>query len=257
MSTFTYEVVGDYAEKDGLKVRSIAYNGREPKFDIRHWTEKNGEEVMGKGVTLSIEEMLWLSTELPKVIQGIVGNAAPDTEDAENDTEDDSDDDSEDDTSKTTELLRYVVQSAEEKEPDNTKLHGIIIAKGKSYATNNELIVKVNEKVNDIDKVADNPKLRETVGMFELMEKKGLNIGEINKFKSAYKTIQGKAGTYYYSFGKGKPTINARYLGKSLEALDGKIKYTDAGMLTVSSDKGTSLILPMSNEIEEVGLIEV
>ena len=58
MAEFKYEVVKEYAENEGLKIRLVSYNGREPKYDIRHWSEKNGEEVMGKGVTLTADQLI-------------------------------------------------------------------------------------------------------------------------------------------------------------------------------------------------------
>lgn len=248
MSNFSYEVVADYAEKDSLKIKAIAYNGREAKFDIRHWSEKNGEEVMGKGVTLTLEELMWLAKELPSVTSKIMGTDSEEvTETAAEDEE----------NNKAAQFMQFIIDSAKEKEPETESIHGAIDADGASYATNREIILKLNESVNDMEQVEDNPKLREIVDSIENADMKGLNIGEINKFKSAYKTIGDKKGDFFYSFGKGKPTINAKYLWKSLEALGGKIKYNDQGLMSVISDKGISIIQPMSNEIEEVGLIEV
>lgn len=252
MGNFSYEVVADYAENNGLKVRAVAYNGREAKFDIRHWSEKDGEEVMGKGVTLTLEEIIWLAKELPNVAKSITGEdpAEEVTEDTEEDTESPRDD-------KTVEFMQFVVQSAKEKEPNCEELHGVIGVDGKSYASNKEIIVKLNESITELEQVEDNPKLRGIVDAVEKTVMKGLNIGEINKFKAAYRMIGDKKGEYFYSFGKGKPTINAKYLGKSLDVLGGKIKYDDRGLMSVISDKGTSIIQPISNEIEAVGLLEV
>ena len=248
MSDFSYEVVADYAEKDSLKIKAIAYNGREAKFDIRHWSEKNGEEVMGKGVTLTLEELMWLAKELPNVTSKIMGAGSEEATETATEAEDDD---------KATQFMQFIIDSAKEKEPETESIHGAIDVDGASYATNREIILKLNESVNDMEQVADNPKLREIVDSIENADMKGLNIGEINKFKSAYKTIGDKKGDFFYSFGKGKPTINAKYLWKSLEALGGKIKYNDQGLMSVISDRGISIIQPMSNEIEEVGLIEV
>ena len=57
---FTYEVikkVGAINDK-GIELRIIAWNGGEPKFDIRNWyTKKDGEEKCGKGICLTKEEL--------------------------------------------------------------------------------------------------------------------------------------------------------------------------------------------------------
>lgn len=37
------------------ELRSISWNNREPKYDIREWAPEN--EMMGKGITLSKEEL--------------------------------------------------------------------------------------------------------------------------------------------------------------------------------------------------------
>lgn len=37
------------------ELRSISWNNREPKFDIREWAPDN--ETMGKGITLTAEEL--------------------------------------------------------------------------------------------------------------------------------------------------------------------------------------------------------
>lgn len=55
----SYEVkaeIGDLNDK-GLKVRTVAWNGKEAKIDIRSWYEdKDGNEKANKGVTLTNEE---------------------------------------------------------------------------------------------------------------------------------------------------------------------------------------------------------
>ncbi len=61
MPEFTYEVVENVAvlsenPKGWTKeLNLISWNGREPKYDIREWAPDH--EKMGKGVTLSKEEM--------------------------------------------------------------------------------------------------------------------------------------------------------------------------------------------------------
>lgn len=68
MSGFKYDVT----EKHGVlstsskgwtkELRSISWNDREPKFDVREWSPD--DEKMGKGITLSKEELIALKTLL-------------------------------------------------------------------------------------------------------------------------------------------------------------------------------------------------
>ena len=61
MPEFTYEIVESVAvlsenPKGWTKeLNLISWNGRDPKYDIREWAPDL--EKMGKGVTLSMEEM--------------------------------------------------------------------------------------------------------------------------------------------------------------------------------------------------------
>ena len=63
MADITYEVkkvIGVISEGKSSKreLRLISWNGREPKYDIRDWwTDKDGNEKMGKGITLTAEEL--------------------------------------------------------------------------------------------------------------------------------------------------------------------------------------------------------
>lgn len=72
MAEFKYEVVENYGclseSSKGWKkeIKLISWNQKEPKFDIREWSP-DGQK-MGKGVTLSKEEMVALK-ELIKDIQ--------------------------------------------------------------------------------------------------------------------------------------------------------------------------------------------
>lgn len=59
-----YEVIekcGVIEEKNGgynLELRYVAWNGGEPKYDIRTWKAKDdGTEICGKGITLTGEEL--------------------------------------------------------------------------------------------------------------------------------------------------------------------------------------------------------
>lgn len=48
-------ILGESAKGWTKELRSISWNGREPKFDLREWAPE--DESMGKGVTLSREEL--------------------------------------------------------------------------------------------------------------------------------------------------------------------------------------------------------
>ncbi|MBP1920640.1 YdbC family protein [Youngiibacter multivorans] len=71
MAEIKYEVTAKYGvlstNKSGWtkEVRSISWNDKEAKFDIREWAP--GDEKMGKGITLSTEEM----RELKKILNGL------------------------------------------------------------------------------------------------------------------------------------------------------------------------------------------
>ena len=71
MAEFTYEIIEEIAvlsenEKGWRKeLNLIAWNGREPKFDIRDWAPNH--EKMGKGVTLTQEELKQLGVVLSKL----------------------------------------------------------------------------------------------------------------------------------------------------------------------------------------------
>lgn len=55
------EKCGVIAERSGgytLELRYISWNGKDPKYDIRPWKiTDDGEEICGKGITLSGEEL--------------------------------------------------------------------------------------------------------------------------------------------------------------------------------------------------------
>ena len=55
------EKCGVIQERNGgynLELRYIAWNGGEPKYDIRTWkTKDDGTEICGKGITLTGEEL--------------------------------------------------------------------------------------------------------------------------------------------------------------------------------------------------------
>jgi hypothetical protein len=70
---FKYEVlekIGVISKKNGWtkELRVVAFNDNEPKYDIRDWSE-DGKR-MGKGATLTFEELQELYTILEKVLKG-------------------------------------------------------------------------------------------------------------------------------------------------------------------------------------------
>lgn len=71
MAEFKYEIVDKVAilsesSKGWTKeLNLISWNDREPKFDIREWSP-DGEK-MGKGVTLTHEEMVILKEALSRI----------------------------------------------------------------------------------------------------------------------------------------------------------------------------------------------
>ncbi len=71
MSKFSYEIIETVAVlSEGAKgwqkeLNLISWNGRDPKYDLRDWAPEH--EKMGKGVTLSIEEVQALKTALQAI----------------------------------------------------------------------------------------------------------------------------------------------------------------------------------------------
>lgn len=61
MSSFKFEVIETIAVlSEGAKgwkkeLNLVSWNGREPKYDIRDWSEDHTK--MGKGITISLEEL--------------------------------------------------------------------------------------------------------------------------------------------------------------------------------------------------------
>lgn len=58
-----YEIINEIGvvSDDGkwrLELNQISWNGREPKYDLRKWS--SGHEKMGKGVTLTDDELIRL-----------------------------------------------------------------------------------------------------------------------------------------------------------------------------------------------------
>lgn len=76
-SEINYQVLeecGTVAERKGdyaLKLRYMQWNGRDPVYDLRPWKiTDTGEEVCGKGITLSGEEL----EALGQVISALVNS---------------------------------------------------------------------------------------------------------------------------------------------------------------------------------------
>lgn len=73
MADFTYEVketigVISKGRSSSKELRLISWNGKDAKYDIRDWWEdKDGNEKMGKGITLTTEE----AKELAKLLKGV------------------------------------------------------------------------------------------------------------------------------------------------------------------------------------------
>jgi len=73
MADFSYEVkkvigVISKGKSSAKELRLISWNGKPEKYDIRDWWEdKDGNEKMGKGITLSTEE----AKELAKLLKGV------------------------------------------------------------------------------------------------------------------------------------------------------------------------------------------
>lgn len=72
MSEIKYEIIkkigvlSKSASGWAKEINLISWNDRDPKYDIREWSP-NGEK-MGKGVTLSKEELLALKELLNKIV---------------------------------------------------------------------------------------------------------------------------------------------------------------------------------------------
>jgi hypothetical protein len=61
----TIGVISESAKGWKKELNLISWNGREPKYDIRDWSENH--EKMGKGITISKEEIESLKNLLNKI----------------------------------------------------------------------------------------------------------------------------------------------------------------------------------------------
>lgn len=73
----TYEIINEIGvvSDDGkwrLELNHISWNGREPKYDLRKWSPNH--EKMGKGVTLTEEELIALSEILSEEKKFLLDN---------------------------------------------------------------------------------------------------------------------------------------------------------------------------------------
>ncbi len=244
---FKYEVVATYAEKDTLKVRSVSFNDRDPKFDIRNWYEKDGGERMGKGISLTIEELQYLAEELPKVVANLVGDSVEAEEDEEDSPEDDSEDDSPGLSEKADKLVKYLVGKA----PDPLK--GVTISDGITYVSNGHMACALKgngdfaKAKKDIKKVFDK-------GMPEKLTKVKADTKKISNETK----LNLKNGTVY-SFGAKYKVVDATYLGKAIRAVgENATVSTDASnnVYVVKGNDGTVLIGASKGTESKVGLIK-
>ena len=80
MPEFTYEIVESVAvlsenPKGWTKeLNLISWNGRDPKYDIREWAPDH--EKMGKGVTLSKDEMAALQEAVNSVLEDLIADGS-------------------------------------------------------------------------------------------------------------------------------------------------------------------------------------
>lgn len=68
-------VIGKRGDNSNLELRYIAWNEREPRYDIRPWyiDEESKEERCLKGITLSGEELITLAKAIIKLNGGTKG----------------------------------------------------------------------------------------------------------------------------------------------------------------------------------------
>lgn len=61
----TIAVISESPKGWTKELNLISWNGRDPKYDLRDWAP--GKEKMGKGVTLTKEELVALKTQLQEI----------------------------------------------------------------------------------------------------------------------------------------------------------------------------------------------
>lgn len=62
----TIAVISESSRGWTKELNLISWNGREPKYDLRDWSP--GKEKMGKGLTLTKEELATLKQALVKLV---------------------------------------------------------------------------------------------------------------------------------------------------------------------------------------------
>ena len=60
-------VVSTSASRWNVELNRVSWNGNEPKYDIRSWSPDHAK--MGRGITLSEEELITLSELLNKEVE--------------------------------------------------------------------------------------------------------------------------------------------------------------------------------------------
>jgi len=64
-------VISTSTSGSNLELNRVSWNGKEPKYDLRSWSPDHSK--MGKGVTLSEEDIISLSALLAKEIEFLKG----------------------------------------------------------------------------------------------------------------------------------------------------------------------------------------
>ena len=264
MADFKYEVLATYAEKDNLKVRSVSFNDRDPKFDVRHWNGKDGKESMGKGVTLTIEELKWLATELPKVYATLTGGKAKAVKEEpgeESEPEatlltDDDDNEPEQTTTgldeKSTKFVNYIIKNA----PDSFK--GVNVIDGVTYATESHIICALKGSSSEIQTTDVDIKKFYDKAIPAESDLKEVKSSLVKKIKDDTVKML-KKGTLY-SLGENYSMVNAEYAGKAIRAVGENAKLyvnSNGRMYVAKGDNGTVVILAVNGKRKEVGLVKV
>ena len=77
MADFKYDIKKNIfsipSDTDGwtLELNLVSWNGRDPKYDLRKWQEDH--EKMGKGCSMSEDEVVILFQKAPEILKAITG----------------------------------------------------------------------------------------------------------------------------------------------------------------------------------------
>ena len=52
-----FGVVAEERSYRTLELNLVSFNNAEPKYDLRRWVNKDGEKTMGKGITMTGEQL--------------------------------------------------------------------------------------------------------------------------------------------------------------------------------------------------------